>query len=167
MKRGLLSALFLITNTSLFGLLRFFRLHCRFSGLEADLRMRSITKWLVYRRAAAAQRIRGLAGQVIFIPVRIYQLNQAFWIFHPVRPISSDRNLHLRHDSPLVGKKNIGMQCITRVEINVDVSRLLFRNHIHQQLVAFDVDHITEGSFSSAGEVESHAALAYAQIAQT
>ena len=46
--------------------------HRSFRGLEADLRMCSVTERLIHRRTAAAQRICGLAGQVILIPVPVH-----------------------------------------------------------------------------------------------
>jgi len=41
----------------------------------------------------------------------------------------------------------------------------LLKRHVHQQLVAFDVDDVAEGPLPTAGEVESNAAAAYAHVA--
>src|SRR5215467_13733742 len=41
----------------------------------------------------------------------------------------------------------------------------LFKRHVHQQLVAFDIDHVAEGAVATTGKVQSHTAAAHAHIA--
>src|SRR5215469_16723143 len=43
-------------------------------------------------------------------------------------------------------------------------SSLLLKRHIHQQLIALDVDHVAEGAVAAASKVEVHAAASHAQV---
>src|SRR5271166_4502909 len=84
-------------------------LHRGFSGLEAHLGMRAVAERLVHRPAAAAERERHFAGEVVGIAVGVHQFDAVFGRLHAVRPVLAARDLYLRHLSPpdlLLGAKH-------------------------------------------------------------
>ena len=71
--------------------------HCRLGGLEADLRVRAVAERFVGRAAAAAERERRFAGQVIDLSVRIDELDAALECFHAIGPVQTHRDSYRSH----------------------------------------------------------------------
>src|ERR1700723_3126682 len=62
----------------------------QFCTLESDAAVGSVAEWFVHRAAAAAQRKRGLAGEVVRGAIRVDEFYGAFGRFDAVRTIGTD-----------------------------------------------------------------------------
>src|ERR1700735_5010533 len=69
----------------------------QFCTLESDAAVGSVAEWFVHRAAAAAQRKRGLAGEIVRGAIHVDQFYGAFGRFHAVRTIGADGDFNLSH----------------------------------------------------------------------
>src|SRR5713101_7932802 len=72
-------------------------LHRQFRSLEPDATVGAVTERFRHRSAAAAERKRRLAGQVVLVAVGIDQFNRTFGRFHPIGTVLPDSNFDCSH----------------------------------------------------------------------